>query len=541
MPPIPLTCGLTSARRELGGGVRLLARLSRSADVAPPRPRTGAVTLVAALLALGLAPALPPHTAHAQPTPGESLPVVDHTLDNGMRLLILPRSGAPTVSFVVRYGVGGVHEHLGTTGTAHLLEHMLFKGTTTVGTRDVDAERALFARMDAVHDTLVRARASGQEERAVRLTDRISELEDLARAHVVPNEFDRILTRAGARGLNATTTNESTIYFVDLPANRTELWFALEADRLANPVFREFYAERDVVMEERRMRVDTSPGGRLYETHLAAAFEVHPYGVPVVGYMSDLANLSRSDVADYHRRFYGPNNAVVAIVGDVDPAEVVGWAERYLAPIPRGESPPPVTAVEPEQKGERRVALEWDAQPQVRIAWHVPSVASDDASALTLLTTLLSGGRTSRLYQRLVVQDRLATEVFTSLGPGSNHPHLFSIDAAPRAPHTTLEVEAAVYDELARLAAEGPTDWELERVRNRVAAGAVRRLQSNLGLGFQLSESVALFGDWRETFRLSARLEAVTAEQIRRVAGEYFTVENRTVATLVTADGGSAR
>lgn len=287
------------------------------------------------------------------------------------------------------------------------------------------------------------------------------------------------------------------------------------------------------------MRVDTSPGGALYEAHLAAAYEVHPYGVPVVGYMSDLATLGRDDVSDYYRRFYGPNNAVVAIVGDVDAGQVLGWAERYLAPIPRGEEPPPVTAVEPPQRGERRIDLLWDAQPQLRIGWHVPSMYHEDADALTLLTTVLSGGRTSRLYQRLVVRDRLATEVFTSLGPGSIDPQLFTVDAAPRAPHTTAEVEAAIYDEIGRLAAEGPTEWELERVRNRMEAGAVRRLQSNLGLAFQLAESVALWDDWRATFRLAERLGEVTADDIRRVAGRYFRAENRTVARIVTREAGS--
>ena len=195
--------------------------------------------------------AVGPAALLAQTTPGERLPVREVTLDNGMRLVILPRPGAPTVSFVAQFDVGGVNERPGNTGIAHLLEHMLFKGTTSVGTRDIDAERALFPLMDAAHDARVAARARGDTARAGQLSIRISELEDSARVFVESNEFDRILTRAGAQGLNATTTSESTIYFVELPANRAELWFALEADRLLNPVFREFYAERDVVAEER--------------------------------------------------------------------------------------------------------------------------------------------------------------------------------------------------------------------------------------------------------------------------------------------------
>ncbi|MEQ1855791.1 MAG: pitrilysin family protein, partial [Longimicrobiales bacterium] len=255
--------------------------------------------------------------AIAQETPGERLPVREVTLDNGMRFLVLRREGAPTVSFVTRFGIGGVNEHLGTTGIAHLLEHMLFKGTSTIGTRDVVAERALFDRMDTAHDTLIAARARGDTTTAGVLRGRIEALEDSARAYAVPNELDRIFTEAGARGLNATTSNDATTYFVELPANRAELWFALEADRMSDPVFREYYTERKVVTEERRQRIETSPFGRLYEEHLAAAYTVHPYGVPVVGYMTDLETLSRRDVESYYRRYYAPRNAVVAIVGDV--------------------------------------------------------------------------------------------------------------------------------------------------------------------------------------------------------------------------------
>jgi predicted Zn-dependent peptidase len=483
--------------------------------------------------ALALAPA---PTPAQEPTPGERLPVREHTLANGLRLLILNRPGAPTVSFVVQYGVGGVHERLGTTGTAHLLEHLFFKGTRSLGTRNVVAEEALFERMDLAHDTLVRARARSDENEVQRLRARISALEDTARSYVEANEYDRILTKAGARGLNATTANDITTYYVELPSNRAELWFVLEGDRMAHPVFREFYTERDVVMEERRLRVETNPLGLLYEAHLAAAYTVHPYGVPVVGTMSDLENLSRRDVAEYHRRFYGARNAVVAVVGNVDPDRVVAWAEKYLSGVPAGEEPPPVLAREPAQRGERRIEVLWDAEPSLRIGWHVPDALHADAPALAMLANLLSGGRTARLHRRLVTEDRIATGVTSSLGPGDRYPQLFQIDASPLAPHTAAEVEAAIYTELARLGWEGPSLQELERVRNQLAAGNVRRLQSNLGLAFQLVESEAFFGDWRETFRRSELLRSVTPEDVKRVVTRYFTRENRTVATLVRTE-----
>jgi predicted Zn-dependent peptidase len=454
-----------------------------------------------------------------------------------MRFLVLPQDGVPTVAFVTQYAVGGVNEHLGTTGIAHFLEHLLFKGTTSVGTRDHAAEVNWFRRMDQVHDSLLAARVSGEVDAAeiVSMVSRIGALEDSARALVVPNEFDEILARNGAQSLNATTTNESTIYYVELPANRAELWFVLEADRMTNPVFREFYAERDVVMEERLTRVDTNPGGMLYEAHLAAAFRAHPYGVPVIGWPSDVRNQTRQQVEDYYRRYYGPRNAVVAIVGDVDPDQVEGWARKYFATILPGEIPPPVLIDEPEQRGERRVEVLFDAEPAVRMGWHTVNEFHPDAPALKMLSALLTGGRTSRLYRRLVLEDRLATYVGSSLGPGDRYPALFAVEAYPRSPHTTAELEAAVYSEVARLADNPPVDIELQRVRNQFEAGSVRRLETNFGLAIQLANSASMFGDWRTTFGLEKRMAAVTAEDVQRVARTYLQAENRTVATLVKA------
>jgi predicted Zn-dependent peptidase len=519
-----------SLRRARGRHSELQRALVRSRDAA---------FLTLALIAVALAPT----TAAAQAPVGARSPTLDSVdlpvrkilLDNGMRVLVLPRPGAPTVGFVVQYAVGSVNEKAGETGIAHVLEHMLFKGTTTVGTRDVNAERALFARMDVVHDTLLRARAANADSSTTaRLASRIGSLEDSARAFVETNEFDLLLTTQGARGLNASTSNEATTYYVELPANRAELWFVLEADRMTNPVFREFYAERDVVMEERRMRVDDSPGGRLYEAHMAAAFREHPFGVPVIGYMKDLESLTRAKVEEYYRRFYGPNNAVVAVVGDVDPDEIERLARRYFAPIPAAEPPPPVTVVEPQQTEERRVTVTARGGAQLRIGWHVPDALHEDAPALEMLSVILTGGRNSRLYHELVLDDRIAAQIVTGLSPGDLYPRIFTIDAVPRSPHTTAEIEAAVYAELDRLSLIPPSEAELDRVRSQLEAGEVRRLRSNLGLAFQLAGSESGFGDWRETWRMTRRLGEVTPDDVQRVVRRYFTASNRTVATLVS-------
>lgn len=495
---------------------------------------SGAIAAVA-LVSLGS----PPRPASGQEGIVPDLPVRELTLDNGLRLIILPRPSAPTVAFVVEYAVGGVNETLGSTGTAHLLEHMLFKGTTTVGTRDVRTELDLFARMDAAHDSLLfeSSLTTPDPARLATLRERVATYEDQARTPVVSNEFSRILTRNGARNLNATTSSEATTYFVELPANRAKMWFLLESDRARNPVFREFYTERDVVMEERRTRVDTNPGGLLHEVHLATAFLMHPYGVPVVGYMSDLERLSRRDVEEYHRRYYGARNAVVAIVGDVAPDSIAAWARDYLGGIRPGDPPPPVLAAEPRQRGERRVELVMDAEPQLRVGWHTVSARHPDSPALTMLASVLAGRRTSRLHRRLVTRERLAAAATASTVPGSRFPGQFVVHVTPRAPSTPAQIEAALYEEIERLALEPPEQRELDRVRNQLVASGVRRLQSNLGLALQLAGSVTHYGNWRTTFERTALLYDVQPADVQRVVRTYFTRDNRTVATLVKRTG----
>lgn len=475
-----------------------------------------------------------PQYCHAQLATGSDIPVVEHELSNGMRFFVLPRIESPTVSFVVQYQIGSVNEVPGKTGLAHLLEHLLFKGTSTLGTRNAEAELAIFARMDAIQDSIQMIEDKESNVAKVRsLQERIEMLEDDARAYVLPNEFERILSNNGARGLNASTNTESTTYFVEMPSNRAELWFMMESERMKDPVFREFYTERNVVAEERRLRVDTNPGGLLYEAHMKKSFDVHPYGQPVVGLMSDIQELDRRDVQDYYYRYYSPNNTVVAIVGDVDPFQMKEWAELYFGDLEAGDLPPPVTVLEPEQTNEKRVEVVFDAEPQIRIGWHVPEEQNSDVAALSVLSSLLTGGRTSRLYQRLVVKDRIATLVTSVMGPGSKFPRLFTVEAITLSPHSTSEIEEAVYAELDSLRHNPPSESELQRIRNRLEAGQIRGLTSNLGLAFNLAGSASIHGDWRTTFRFIESLSEVQPEDVRRVVETYFTPENRTVASLL--------
>jgi predicted Zn-dependent peptidase len=488
--------------------------------------------LAGLLLVPGAAAAQQP----AAPSPGEQLPVVRHVLPNGMTFLLLRREGAPTASFVTHYRAGAVDEWTGISGTAHLFEHMLFKGSTVIGTKNLAAELALFPAIDAAADSFTaefRRGADADSAELRRRRDRVKQLEDSARQFVVTNELDRILTENGAVGLNASTSHDVTNYYFSLPANRVELWFLLESDRLRNPVLREFYSEREVVMEERRLRTETQPTGMLFEEFLQAAFRAHPYGRPVVGLASEIQAVRRASALEYFRRFYGPNNAVVAIVGDIDVERMNALATRYFADLAPGEPHRPVVTQEPPQRGERRIQVEFDANPIVMIGYHVPNLRHPDAPALNVLSSLLTGGRTSRLFQRLVLRERVATQISSFTIPGSLYPRLFAFQGTPIAPHTTEEIERAVYEEVERLQREPPTAAELQRVRNQIEAAGVQRLQSNLGLAFQLSGSEALWGDWRQTFRDQAALAHVSAEDVQRVARTYFATSNRTVATLV--------
>jgi predicted Zn-dependent peptidase len=471
-----------------------------------------------------------------EPSPGERLPVVKHVLPNGMTFLLLRRPGAPTVSFVTQFRAGGVDEWTGISGTAHLFEHMLFKGTPTLGTRDYEAEQGMFPRIDAVADSLTQEFRKGTAADTVRLRrlrDRLRQLEDSARAFVVSNELDRVLTRNGAVRLNASTFNDGTNYYFSLPANRAELWFVLESDRIRNPVLREFYSERDVVMEERRLRVETQPQGLLREEFLQAAFRAHPYGRPVVGIASEIQTVSRAAALEYFRRFYGPNNSVVAIVGDIDTTQMKRWANQYFGDIPAGEPHRPVVTQEPPQRGERRIEVEYDASPSVMIGYHVPDARHPDARALSFLGAILTSGRTARLTSRLVVRERVAANISAFTGPGARYPGLFTFSAVPIAPHTTQEIESAVYEELERIQREPPSDYEMQRVKNQIEASGIQRLENSFFVALQIASSEAIWGDWAQTFRDQSLALRVTPEDIQRVARTYFSRNNRTVATLI--------
>jgi len=526
--------------------LRLRLRISRAVN---GRVRLAAMGTVGLLLNLSLSLNLLSPLYAASPNLVER--VIEHKLANGLTVLMVERHQTPVVSINITFAVGGINEQVGQTGLAHFYEHMAFKGTRMVGTKDYEKEKPVLDELARVGTELERrqreiAGRNGKvtaEEQAVvdSLQKRFADLQAQASQYVVGNEVALLYQRHGGVGFNASTGKDLTRYTISLPSNRLPLWAAIEADRMANPVLREFYKERGVVMEERRLRNDDSPNGLLFETFTSAAFRAHGYGVPTIGWGSDILSLTPADTEAFFKAHYGPNRATIALVGDLNPKETIALIERTFGKIPAAPNSPDRMAVEPDQRGERRVEVEFDAEPSVIIGYHKPGLGHPDDDVFDVIDAVLSDGLTSRLDRTLVRKRRLAASVNSdSNHPGARAPNLFVITATPLAPHTTAEVEAAIYEELERLKREPVSPKELERVINNLDADMVRALRSNSGLASQLALYQAVAGDWREILKSRDRVAAVTAADVQRVAAQYFTKSNRTVGVLVKNGNGNS-
>lgn len=467
--------------------------------------------------------------------------VTEFTLDNGLKFIVLERHEAPVVTCYTHANVGAVDEVKGITGLAHLFEHMAFKGTETIGTKDHEAEAKLMVKMDEIFEAikLEQRKAGGADRhRLAELREELLAAQQEVQQHLVHDEFEEILKRAGGVGLNAGTSSDYTVYFVNLPSNKLELWMLLESERFFNPVLREFFKEKDVVMEERRQRTENQPVGKLLEEFLAAAYKAHPYGEPVVGHMSDLQTLTRPEAQAFFETYYCPSNLTIAVVGDVDPDQVKTFARRYFGRILHRPKPDPVETVEPEQRGERRVTIEDPAQPFVLIGYHKPDILHPDNAVFDAITDIVGMGRTSRLYKSLVKEKKIAMYASGFQGmPGDKYPGLFLFYAVPARGHTNEESEEAIYSEINRLRDELVSDEELAKAKTRARAGLIRQLDSNSGLAGQLTYYEVMTGDWRNLFRQLERIDRVTAEDVQRVAQEYFTTKNKTVGIVRTTSG----
>lgn len=421
-----------------------------------------------------------PLAAHAEPAQ-------EFMLENGMKIIVKEDHRAPTAAHMVWYRIGSMDEQNGTTGVAHALEHMMFKGTTTLK----------------------------------------------------PGEFSARVAALGGRE-NAFTSKDYTAYYQQIEQSRLESVMGLEADRMANLVFDkdEFSREIKVVMEERRLRTDDQANGKLNEALNAAAFVAHPYHHPIVGWMDDLQNMTVEDAKAWHDRFYAPNNATMVVTGDVDAQKVRALAEKYFGKIAPKRIPVTKPQLEPAQQGVRRVTVKAPAEnPYVALAFKVPTLKDvekdDDVHALDVLSAVLDGFDNARLPARLVRTERVANSVGASYSSNARGPVLFVLDGTPAAGTTTAQLETLLRAEVQRIAQDGVTEEELKRVKNQLIAGQIYKRDSVFGQAMEIGVMEMTGISHKQIDRIIEKLGQVTAKQVQAVAAKYFNDDQLTVATLV--------
>ncbi|SPE24288.1 Peptidase M16 domain protein [Candidatus Sulfopaludibacter sp. SbA3] len=485
-------------------------------------------------LALLLAPVLSP----AQDLKAFEKKVTEFTLPNGLHFIVAERHEAPVVSFHTYVNAGSVDDPTGQTGIAHMFEHMAFKGTETIGTKDWTAEKKALDAIEEIYDRIEAERNKGPKADPAKIDALQLSLAgalDAAESFVVPNEFGRIIEENGGAGLNADTSLDYTEYYYSLPSNRIELWFLLESQRFLHPVFREFYKERDVVMEEERMRIESNPQGKLVQQFLAASFEAHPYRVPGTGWPSDVMSLRRNDAKAFFEKYYVPANITIAIVGDVNPAEARSMAERYFGPLAAKPLPPLLHTVEPPQAGNRQVAVDSPSQPLALIGYKRPNQNDADDAVFDIMQLILSSGRTGLLYKDLVQEKRLAVQaVAVATFPDGRYPNDFVFFLVPAAGRTVDENQKALDDVLLKFESTAVDAETLNRAKAKARALVIRRLGDNAGLANLLTSYYANYGDWRKLFTAIDDLNRVTAADVQRVALKYLAGRPRTVAYIRT-------
>ena len=483
------------------------------------------------------------------------VPVERFTLDNGLEFLLVQRPESTTVSAGWVAKVGSANERPGITGLSHLFEHMMFKGSRTIGTANIERDLEIIEEQEQIQE---RIREIYREQRQrfrrgeiddpfdsdhrtdeqIELERKFQALVEEQRLVMVKDEFDKIYTEAGGSGMNAGTTNDLTIYFITVPANKLELWFWMESERLLNPVMREFYSERDVVYEERRLRTESTPTGKFNEQFDAMFWQSHPYSWPVVGWPSDLRVISKRQADDYYATYYAPNNLTASLVGNFDVAEVKELAERYFGRLKRGErSPPDVVTLEMEQQAEKRMDAECDCQPQTEIRYHTVPFMHVDAYPLDVLAGLMNG-RTGRLYKSMVLGKENAASA-RSNQDSSKYGGAFSFSGTTKGEGTPQQLEQGWYEDLQKIIDEPIPDKELQKVKNRIQADAFRRLEDQFFLNLQLLFYEGL-GSWDYVNNWADLTMAVTVEDVKRVARTYFNKENRAVAMYFRKEGAAA-
>ncbi len=463
--------------------------------------------------------------------------VTDFTLPNNLHFTIVERHDAPVVSFHTYVDVGSVDDPSGETGLAHMFEHMALKGTETIGTKDWANEKKA---LDAVEEAYDKFEAEqnkgpkGDQSRVSYLQMQLKNAIDRAQTYVLPNEYARIIEENGGVGANATASADATEFFYSLPSNRIEVWFLLESQRFLHPVFREFYKERDTVLEEHRMHVESSPQGRLLRQFRNTAFDAHPYRNPDRGWPSDIQALRRREAQDFFERYYVPGNMNIAIVGDVNPADARRLAEKYFGPMAARPLPPVVRTQEPPQAGPKQVAVETASQPFLFVGYKRPDQYDPSDAVFDVIQFILHSGRTGWMYKEMVQDKKIASSVVAAATiPGGRFPNLFVFYAVPSVGHSADENEKAIDDIVQRLKNQRVDAETLERAKTQARGEAIRRLSNNPELAKVLTTFYGAYGDWRRLFTAVDDLNKVTADDVQRAARRYFVPASRTTAYAV--------
>jgi len=504
----------------------------------------------------------------AAPAIAQDVPAVERTLANGMRLVMVERHEQPTIAFAWLARVGSANERPGMTGMAHLFEHMMFKGTKTIGTRDARRDAELNGQQDEVQvrireemSVLREKQRRGEiadmmdpKARTPRLQEALDEFDRLVKEQrelIVKDEMDKIYTQAGGTGLNASTSEDRTNYIVSLPSNKLELWFWLESDRLANPVFREFYSERDVILEERRQTLESRPSGVVDEAFNAMTWIASPYHWEVIGWSSDISQVTREQANQFFATYYAPNNITAILVGDFSADAAYALAEKYFGRIPANpKGVPEVITLEPRQPAEQRMVAEVETLPSLQVVWKTAAAVHNDAPALQALAGILGGtpmfmGRpggpggmrppSGRLHKALVLDQKVATNASASFS-GMKMGGTFGFRVTPTPGKSPGELEPVLYAEIDKVVKDGVTDEELQRFKNATLVGLYGRLETNTGIRETLTQflTVGTVQDFKDSL---ARTQAVTREDVQRVARQYLVKEGRNVLLTSRKEG----
>jgi predicted Zn-dependent peptidase len=476
--------------------------------------------------------------AHSQDLKSFEQKITTKVLPNGLTLLVCERHDAPVFSYTTFVDAGDVNDPSGQSGLAHMFEHLAFKGTSQIGTTGYPDEKIALEKVEAANNAYETEflKAVGRDPAKLdALKKAFIAAQAEAHKYVIPNQFTDVAVRNGAEGLNAQTGLDDTMFFWSMPENRLELWAWLESGRLSDTVPREFYKERDVVIEERRMRVDSAPIGRLVEQFLATAYVAHNYKRPNVGWYSELSQINATEAMEFHKKYYIGSNIVVSVVGDIKAAEVMPMLENYFSKVPGGPKPEEMTTVEPKQLAEKTVTIREQTQPIYLEGYHRPDYHDPDDAVYDAISDILSNGRVSRLYRSLVRDQQIAAEAEGFSGfPGEKYPGLFAFFAVPLPGHTPDQMRDAIHKEIEKLKSSDVTDDELAMFKTRTRADLLRGLADNQGLANSLAEYQTRYGDWRELFTQLDKVNKVTKTDIRRVASKVFVASNRTSAEIVT-------